>query len=252
MLQTRIQRSRPSRHHLHVGLAHTEHEILEAQRLRYQVFGEELGARLPSRDEGIDRDIFDPHCDHLIVRDENTAQVVGTYRLLPPEAARKVGSYYSDTEFDLTRLQHLRRRMVEVGRSCIHPDYRSGAVIQLLWGGIARYMSQGGYTHLIGCASIGMQDGGHAAASLYRQLENHLAPPEYRVFPRCALPLEKLNDQVAAEMPPLIKGYLRAGSYVCGAPAWDADFNTADLLILLPLVKVEGRYARHFLHSDAQ
>src|SRR5690606_21754078 len=139
---------------LHVGLATCETEILEAQKLRYRVFADEMGARLATRTPGVDRDIYDPFCEHLIVRDEAAGRIVGTYRILSPAAARKVGGYYSENEFDLTRLQHLRGRMVEIGRSCIDADYRSGAVIALLWSGLARYMQENGYDHLIGCASV--------------------------------------------------------------------------------------------------
>ena len=233
---------------LHVGLATCETEILEAQKLRYRVFADEMGARLATRTPGVDRDIYDPFCEHLIVRDEAAGRIVGTYRILSPAAARKVGGYYSENEFDLTRLQHLRGRMVEIGRSCIDADYRSGAVIALLWSGLARYMQENGYDHLIGCASVSMADGGHTAASLYNRLrEKHLAPLEYHVFPRYPLPIGSLRSDLETEAPPLIKGYLRAGAWICGEPAWDPDFNTADLPILMPINKVDARYARHFI-----
>ena len=242
--QTAIGRGRK----LHVGIAGSESEILEAQKLRYRVFAEEMGARLPTRTPGVDKDLYDAHCHHLIVRDEENGKIVGTYRILPPEAARLLRSYYSDSEFDLTRLQYLRPRMVEVGRSCIDADYRSGAVIALLWSGLARYMMENRHDYLIGCASIGMVDGGHNAANIYASLgSEHMAPAEYRVFPRCPLPLEKLATGERAEPPPLIKGYLRAGALVCGEPAWDPDFNTADLLLMLPMNRVAERYARHFV-----
>ena len=233
---------------LHVGLATCETEILEAQKLRYRVFADEMGARLATRTPGVDRDIYDPFCEHLIVRDEDAGRIVGTYRILSPAAAREVGGYYSENEFDLTRLQNLRSRLVEIGRSCIDADYRSGAVIALLWSGLARYMQENGYDYLIGCASVSMADGGHNAASLYNRLrEKHLAPLEYHVFPRYPLPLGSLRGDLEAEAPPLIKGYLRAGAWICGEPAWDPDFNTADLPILMPINKVDDRYARHFM-----
>jgi len=232
---------------LAVGLAASGSEIREAQRLRYRVFGEELGARLPGAADGVDRDGFDLWCEHLVVRDNATGEVVGTYRILRPEEAAQLGGYYAETEFDLSRLAHLRPRLVEVGRSCIHPGYRTGATILLLWAGIARYMLAHGHEYLIGCASIGMRDGGQAAASLWRRLGTHLAPPEYRVFPRCPLPLAALDGSRPAELPPLLRGYLALGAWVCGAPAWDPDFNTADLAMLLPLSRVPPRYARHFL-----
>ena len=202
---------------------------------------------VPTRQPGVDQDIFDPYCEHLVVRDENSGAVVGTYRILSPENARRIGGYYSENEFDLTRLQHLRSRMVEIGRSCVHADYRSGATISLLWAGLAKYMLDNRYDYLIGCASISMADGGHAAASLYKRLDANLSPLEYRVFPRCPLPLAALRNDLPAELPPLLKGYLRAGAYVCGDPAWDPDFNTADLQILMPMSRLNNRYARHFL-----
>lgn len=251
MLQKNQQRTARSGRNIHVGLATCETEILEAQKLRYRVFAEEMGARLSTRTPGVDRDIYDPWCEHLIVRDEDAGRIVGTYRILSPAAARKVGGYYSENEFDLTRLHHLRSRIVEIGRSCIDAEYRSGAVIALLWGGLARYMQDNGYEYLIGCASVSMADGGHLAASLYNRLrETHLAPLEYHVFPRCPLPLEQLRTDLDADAPPLIKGYLRAGAWICGEPAWDPDFNTADLPILMPMSRVEGRYARHFMGRD--
>lgn len=231
---------------LSVGLARSNDEIIEAQRLRYRVFAGELGANLPTRTPGVDHDIYDPWCEHLVVRDENSGEIVGTYRILSPDNARRIG-YYSENEFDLTRLQHLRPRLVEIGRSCVHSDYRSGATITLLWAGLARYMQENGYDYLMGCASISMADGGHIAASLYNRLKDQLGPAEYRVFPRCPLPLAALQQDVPAELPPLIKGYLRAGAWVCGEPAWDPDFNTADLPILMPMSRVEGRYAKHFM-----
>lgn len=232
---------------LSVGLARSENDILEAQKLRYRVFAEEMGARIETRIAGVDHDIFDPFCDHLIVRDEDTSEIVGTYRILPPDAAKRIGSYYSEQEFDLWRLHHLRPRMVEVGRSCVHPDYRTGATITLLWAGLAEYMTKGGYDSLIGCASISMADGGHSAASVFSGLGEHMCPLEYRVFPRNPLPLEALRRDLPAELPPLIKGYLRVGAWVCGEPAWDADFNTADLLVLLPMSRMNPRYLKHFM-----
>ena len=241
--------SRPQRPTLSVGLALNDTEILSAQKLRYQVFAEELGARLQTRIPGVDQDIFDPYCEHLVVRNDDTGEIVGTYRILSPEKAAAIGSYYSESEFDLTRLQHLRPRMVEIGRSCVHPDHRTGATITLLWSGLARYMMQNGYEYLTGCASISMADGGHAAASIYQSLRDHLSPIEFRVFPRCPLPLDALQSDMKADVPPLIKGYLRAGAFICGEPAWDPDFNTADLPILMPMSQLSARYSKHFVDA---
>ena len=223
-------------------------EVKEAQRLRYKVFAEEMGANLAQNAEGLDVDEFDAYCDHLLIRDQDSLKVVGTYRVLPPHKAKEIGRLYSDSEFDLSRLDHLRPKLVELGRSCVHQDYRSGAVIMALWSGLAQYMQKHGYEIMLGCASIPMADGGHFAASLYNSLGNdQMAPVEFHAFPRLPLPLDKLNGGLEVEAPPLIKGYLKLGAKICSAPAWDPDFNTADLLTMLRLSEINPRYAKHFL-----
>jgi putative hemolysin len=243
----RSAQSRP-RSRYHVSLAVDDGEIREAQRLRYRVFADELGARLTTPLPGHDIDLYDPYCDHLLVRDLASGDVVGTYRILPPDSAHRVGSYYAEQEFDLTRLHFLRPRMAELGRSCVHPAHRGGPVIARLWMGLADYMTRHGFDYVVGCASIGMADGGHLAADVYRQLaQHHLAPVEWQVTPRARLPLEPLDDGREAALPPLIKGYTRLGAMICGEPAWDPDFNTADLLMLLPMAQLDRSYARRLL-----
>jgi len=253
MLDLIRQQSREVQRKLSFSLARSGAEITEAQRIRFKVFGEEMGARLPSAELGLDIDRFDKFCDHLLVRDHGNDEVVGTYRILPPEQARIAGGYYSETEFDLSRLMHLRDRMVEIGRSCVHPDYRDGATITQLWSGLADYIAKHKHEYLIGCASIGMGDGGHYAASVYNKVRTlYAAPAEYRVFPHCPLPLESLNQNMDVIIPPLIKGYLRLGAYIASEPAWDPDFNCADLFILLPVSRLDARYAKHFMRRAAQ
>jgi len=227
-----------------VGYARTPGEVREAQRLRYAVFAEEMGASLAGGD-GIDADRFDPYCEHLLVRDAASGELVGTYRILSPHGARRAGGRYSESEFDLMRLAHIMRSLVEVGRSCIHPDYRSGAVIALLWAGLARYMNAHRYEFLAGCASVPMHDGGRSAAAIYHRTKDE-CPPEYRVAPHCPLPLGSIDSEGPLPVPPLVKGYLRLGAYVAGPPAWDPDFNTADLFVLLPMARMNERYARRF------
>ena len=252
MLEARRDPRLEPQRKLAVHLARGEAEILEAQRLRYRVFAEEMGARLPTADEGIDRDPFDAWCEHMLVTEEDTGEVVGTYRILTGETAKRVGGFYSDQEFDLTRLNHLRDRAVEIGRSCVHPDHRRGGVITLLWSGVLEYIQRTGYEYILGCASLSMVDGGHSAAAAFKQLrDSHLSSVEYRVFPRCPLPLHELDQNAPPSIAPLIKAYLRVGAHVCGEPAWDPDFNTADLLMLLPLSRMAARYARHFLRHAA-
>jgi putative hemolysin len=242
----------PTEPRLSVGLARSAADVADAQRLRYKVFVEELGARVGDPAAGLDLDEFDPHCDHLIVRDQDTLRVVGTYRILPPHRACAIGRLYAEREFDLARLRHIAPAMIEVGRSCVHRDYRTGSTVLLLWAGLARYLRAGGYHHLVGCASVALSDGGRTAARIRQELQKYLTPPEYRVFPRLPFPFGRLEPASLVEMPPLLKGYLRVGARVCGEPAWDPDFNTADFLVWLSLDNLHPRYARHFELLAAQ
>eukprot|EP01030_Chromulinospumella_sphaerica_P011408 gene11408-11204_t len=228
-------------------MASTPEELREVQRLRYKVFIETLGLTSLMREDGLDSDEFDEHCDHLIVRDSASLKVVGTYRLLSAARARKLGRVYSEGEFDLGRLNHLRGRMVEAGRACIHPDYRGGSVIMLLWSGLAEYMRRENCDYLIGCASISLADGGHNAVAVYQQLAaSYMAPSEYRVTPHLPFPFSKLEAAQKPQVPALLKGYMRSGAWICGEPAWDPDFESADLFLLLPLANLDNRYARHY------
>ncbi|CAN5404342.1 GNAT family N-acetyltransferase [soil metagenome] len=235
-----------------VGWARHLDEVRAAQRLRYDVFAGEMGARLSTTVAGHDIDLFDDFCEHLLVRDDATQQVIGTYRVLTPAQARRIGSTYSDTEFDLTRLRDLRERMVELGRSCVHPDHRHGGVILALWGALAGFMHRNRLDTMIGCASIPMWHNGvtsgDAAASIWRQLSaTHMAPVRYQVQPRLPLPVERLDGMLDVEPPALLQGYLRLGAKVLGAPAWDPDFNSADLPMLMRIDDLPPRYRKHFL-----
>jgi putative hemolysin len=241
-----------SRQGITVGWARHLDDVRAAQRLRHDVFVGEMGARVSSPLAGHDIDLFDDFCEHLLVRDELTQQVIGTYRVLTPAQARRVGSTYSDTEFDLTRLRDLRERMVELGRSCVHAEHRQGGVILALWGALAGFMHRNKLDTMIGCASIPMSHNGvtngDAAASIWRQVSaKHMAPIQYQVQPRLPLPVERLDSTLDVEPPALIKGYLRLGAKVLGAPAWDPDFNAADLPMLMRIDDLPARYRKHFL-----
>jgi putative hemolysin len=244
-----------------VGLAATAVEMREAQRLRHRVFAEEMGARLDSPITGLDVDPLDAYCDHLLVRCDDTDEVVGTYRLLAPRRADRL---YSDSEFDLGALAGIRGDMVEAGRACVHPGHRGGTVLGLMWAGIARYMEAGGYGWLVGCCSVPVAD----AAGIMDRVP--LSPLGYRVTPRrpwradpvSAVPSQRgdasavpsrRGDASAATtrpgqaLPPLLRGYMRLGARVCGPPAHDLDFGTADFFVLLSMTEADPRYLRHFL-----
>jgi putative hemolysin len=207
-----------------------------------------MGAALRTPTPGLDVDAFDEHCDHLVVREDGTGEIVGCYRMLPPDRVPAAGTLYAETEFDLRDLAALRGSLVETGRSCVHPDHRTGAVVSLVWAGIARYMLLSGHSWLAGCASVPLDDGGTLAAGVWDTVRRgHYAPAEYRVRPL------RPWDHGAAEapkrvvMPPLLRGYLRLGAWVCGPPAHDTDFGVADLFVLLGLQHIDQRYLDYFL-----
>lgn len=229
-------------------VARNDAEIAAAQRLRYEVFATEIGAHLHTDVPGLDVDEFDEFCDHLVVRHEPTGQIVGTYRMLPPERAAEAGKLYSDNEFDLTSLSSLRPSLVETGRSCVHADHRSGAVVGLVWAGIARYMLLSGHRWLAGCASVSLADGGALAAGVWDTVRHKsFSPEEYRVTPRRPWNVDATPRPERAVIPPLLRGYLRLGAWVCGAPALDEDFGVADFFVLLSLDRVDQRYLKFFL-----
>ena len=243
--------TKPSKSPIVVAWAQHQDEVREAQRLRYEVFVHEMGARLPASLAEHDIDLFDDYCEHLLVRDGATNDVIGTYRVLTPAQAKRVGSTYTDTEFDLTRLRFMRERMVELGRSCVRADHRHGGVILALWGALFEFMSRNQLDTMIGCASIPMLHNGvvsgDAAASMWKQLsQTHLASIEFHARPRLPLPIEQLDSNLPVEPPALIKGYLRLGAKILGAPAWDPDFNTADLPMLMQVKDLPSRYRKHF------
>ena len=249
-----VEKSEPGK--IAVSWARHQDEVRQAQRLRYRVFALEMGAILGGTVPGHDIDLFDDYCEHLLVRDVDSGSVIGTYRVLTPTQAQRVGSTYSDTEFDLTRLRSLRPRMVELGRSCVHENYRHGGVILALWGALAEFMARNKLDTMIGCASIPMQHlgttSGQAAASIWRQVRrSHLASIDYHVTPRLALPVEQLDSSLDIEPPALIKGYLRLGAKVLGPPAWDPDFNSADLPMMMRIADLPMRYKKHFSSGSA-
>lgn len=210
-----------------------------------------MGAELHSLVDGLDVDRFDAHCDHLVVRDDGTGEIVGTYRMLPPDRAARAGGLYSETEFDLTALAGLRGSLVEAGRSCVHPEHRSGAVVSLVWAGIGRYMLLAGHRHLAGCTSVPLADGGSTAAGVWDLVNaKHYAPEDQRVTPWNPWRTEGIDRPPRPVLPPLLKGYMRLGAKVCGPPAHDPDFGVADFFTLLDLHRLDERYLKFFLGAQ--
>jgi putative hemolysin len=226
-------------------LAASADEVAAAQRLRYAVFSGELGATLRTPVPGRDVDAFDDVCDHMIVVDERDGGVIATYRLLPPGRS---DIRYADSEFDLAPLAGIGAALAETGRSCVHPDHRAGAAINLLWAGLARYMHLHGLRYIGGCASVDLADGGATAAGV-RSLAfaKHLAPEPWRVAPRRPWTGADVPAGGRVSVPPLLRGYLRLGAWIGGEPAYDPDFHCADFYVLLDVAGIDPRYMRHFL-----
>lgn len=226
-------------------------DVAAAQALRYRVFAEEIGARLDTPVPGLDVDRWDAFCDHLVVREDATGEIVGTYRMLPPHRAREAGGLYSDGEFELGRLDPLRDSLVEAGRSCVHPDHRAGSVVGLVWAGIARYMLLTGNRWLAGCASVPLADGGEQAAGVWDKVQpKHYAADEYRVTPLHPWDVDAAPRHRTVGLPPLLRGYLRLGAEVGGVPALDPDFGVADLFVLLDHTAIDPRW-RRYLFGEA-
>ena len=221
--------------------------LREAQALRYRVFSAESDAKLNGAERGLDMDDYDIHCRHIGVRDMNSGELVATTRLLDHQAAAGLGRYYSEEEFALHGLAGLEGPLLEIGRTCVDSAYRNGATIAVLWSELAEVLNEGGYRYLMGCASISMQDGGiQAHAVMQRLRERYLCTEHLRAEPRHPLPQLDLPGNVIAEMPPLLKAYMRLGAKICGEPCWDKDFQVADVFILLKRDELCPRYARHF------
>jgi putative hemolysin len=241
---------------LEVKLASNLTELDAAMRLRFEVFNLELQEGLiSSYDRGYDTDAYDAYCDHLIVKDITSHEVVGTYRLLRgSQAGRHIG-FYSENEFDLGNLTRLRGEMLELGRSCVAATHRSFATLNLLWSAIVKYATERNLSHLFGCASLHIS-GSSEVQPVYSYLRaNHYAPEKYRVYPveSCRMMIDEDSDEevdsrmARRKLSPILKGYLRAGAMICGAPAYDAEFGTADVLAILEMGKMAGRYKQRYV-----
>ncbi len=244
---------------LEVIIASNSSDIEAAQKLRYAVFCEEMGAK-PTSDmahQKRDFDEFDDYCDHLLVVDHQPQggyRVVGTYRMLRRENAEKFGRFYSESEFDISAIKNFNAPILEVGRSCVHPDFRSRAAMQLLWRGIGAYMNKFNIGLLFGCASFhGIDPQEHRVALSYLH-HYHLAPPELcsvalpeRFVDMNLMPKDVIDAKRAfVGLPALIKGYLRLGGYIGQGAVVDADYNTLDVAIIVQSNLVSDKYAARY------
>jgi putative hemolysin len=256
----------PILHHagpLTVRLAQTEAEIAAAQALRYRIFYDEMGARPTPAMAAASRDIddYDAFCDHLLVIDHSQdGRIVGTYRLLRQQVAMAHRGFYSTGEYDLSPL--LTRvgggQLLELGRSCVAPAWRNNATISLLWRGIASYLELHGISHLFGCASLHGADPLLHTAELSYLYHHHLAPPELRArawdgnhVPMNRLPAASIDTRATSRaLPPLLKGYLRVGAMVGDGGFVDAQFNTVDVFVVMPVDRITARYANRFVGAN--
>lgn len=251
-----------TRSQFRVRIAQTDEDLRAAQRLRYDVFVRELGGggAMVDHGAGLERDRFDPYFDHMLVLDEGTGQVVGVYRLLRGDRAQEIGQFYSEDEYNLDVLKNSGRKLLELGRSCLHPDYRGGAAMYHLWNGLADYVNRHEIEILFGVASFHGTDIAGLAQPLSLLHDRHLAPPELRVRaqpahfqPMDLLPADALDRrQAMLEVPALIKAYLRLGGFVGEGAYIDHDFNTTDICLILDTARMNERQRRIYAGGAAQ
>lgn len=237
-----------------IKLAETDDELRAAQRLRYDVFVRELGGggEMVDHAEGLEMDRFDPFFDHMLARDDTTGEVIGVYRLLPGDRVANLGRFYSEDEYDLTVLKDSGRKLLELGRSCLHPDYRGGTAMYHLWNGLARYVTEREIEVLFGVASFHGTNVQDLAQPLSMLHHNHLAPPDLRVraqpdvFQSMNLmsPQELDRRSAMVQIPALIKAYLRLGGFVGDGAFIDHAFNTTDVCLILDTARMNDRQRR--------
>lgn len=245
-----------------VRLAESEADVAAAQRLRYRVFVEEMGAAASPRDaaDRRERDTFDPHFEHLLLIDaenedaEIECGVIGAYRLMRGSRAKAGIGFYGASEYDLTLLENYPRETVELGRSCVDAAHRGGPGMHLLWAGLGQYVSEHGIDIMFGVASFHGTDPEPIAQALSYLHHNHLAPPDLRVAARPGhrvamdiLPTEQVDTAEAMrQIPALIKAYVRLGGFVGDGAFIDRDFNTVDVCLLVDATRMADRYRKFY------
>jgi putative hemolysin len=231
-----------------VNLAQTPEDLIECQRLRYLVFNLELREGYSTSERtGLDLDPFDPFCDHLMVSDLKSGRLVGTYRLQTGEAAARNMGYYGDQYFDFSIYEPVRRQVLELGRACVHEDYRNMMVLHSLWKGIAVYAMRAQARYLIGCNSISSQDENYGVAMYAALKDRYLVEESLRTVPQPGCRCHPTGEAVEISRPPrLFRAYLDISAKVCGPPAIDREFKTIDFLTLVDLVKLPERVRTRF------
>ncbi|GAA6144043.1 GNAT family N-acetyltransferase [Thalassolituus maritimus] len=225
-------------------------EIRQALELRYRVFAEDMGAEVEGADLGIDKDRFDDICLHLIVKDNDTDAVVAYSRILTNDLATRAGGFYSSTEFDLSNVLQPGKTYMEIGRTCVDPDFRSGAAIGYLWGFLAEYLEAHRIDYLMGCCSIPVQGGYEEANAIMNHLrEKHMTDATMRAEPMIPVPFVATSLDGKTLIPSLLKAYLRIGVKVCGEPFLDKDFGVADAMILLRREDMNYRFLSRILRG---
>ncbi|HWF18514.1 MAG TPA: GNAT family N-acyltransferase [Verrucomicrobiae bacterium] len=236
-----------SRANYRVRLAASEQDVRAAQLLRFVVFNLELREGLEhSYATCLDADAFDPICDHLLVEDVRTGEVIGTYRLQTGRKAAQNLGYYSAQEFDFSPYEPLRNELVELGRACVHVNHRSLTVLSLLWKGIANYITSKGCRYLVGCSSLTSQDPAVGMAA-YRELQPCLVREEWRTMPLPPFACDAEPAATAPKIPKLLSAYLALGSKICGPPALDREFKTIDFLTFLDLYSLSPKSVARYL-----
>lgn len=242
-----VTNARPEQN-LEGRLAKSKDEILAAKRLRYDVFVNEMGAKLTGTVGGIEQDHFDTFCQHLIVVCPANGQVVATTRILTEDNARSAGGFYSSKEFDLATIRQLSGNLIEVGRTCVHPGHRTGKTLGTLWSGLEAFISAHQINYVFGCASIPISDSGCSPRAILDALgRRYLSPWHLRSKPLLSLPESSRQQPVAPSIPALVKTYLRLGAWICGEPCWDSNFGVADVFILLDMRRLNAGYADRLL-----
>jgi len=243
-----------------IKIADTKEELRKTLRLRYEVFNVEQGKGLPSAYQaGIDIDEYDEYCLQMIVVDKITNNPVGTYRVHLGLIAKNGRGFYSSTEYNIAGLDKIAAISIEVGRSCVLPEYRTGAAVSMLWAGLGKLLARSKLKYLFGCVSLEVNNSSVAWALYEHFKRENLLVDLIWGTPNKGYELEKppkeeidkylgdMRNTIKKYVPPLFKGYLRLGAKIAGVPIYDSEFGTIDFLILVDTVEIPVRYARHFI-----